>query len=249
VFSQRGDGAWDVCDTVAFALEARTAAEVKQLTPSVWERLRDGVMTLVGMVVEAGTDDADDIARTGFDSTGVQGNTQADADADRAAAAAASPELAAAEAEEAEAAVTDDPLRCPPSAVVQSMPRRLVELHRRGVCGEEDVNAKRVWATLCCVALLETFTCCWLSTDGCGGRIIAPFLGLFSQCPHRLTRVAPPAGICTPRRSLPSWMRPTSGWLPTRLRAPRWPPRSRTASWRRRRVAPCGCGTARGTRA
>jgi hypothetical protein len=168
VFSQRSDGAWDVCDTVAFALEARTAAEVTQLTPSAWERLRNAVMTLIGMVVEAGTDDVSDMARTGLDSAAQQGSTQADADADRAAAAAAAPELAAVDAAEAEAdAVADDPLRCAPAAVVQSMPRCLAALHRRGVCGEEDTNAKRVWATLCCVALLETFTCCWLWSDGC----------------------------------------------------------------------------------
>jgi hypothetical protein len=202
VFSQRGDGAWDVCDTVAFALEARTAAEVTQLTPSAWERLRDGVMMLVGMVVEAGTDDIRDIARSGFDSTGLQGSTKADVDADRAAAAAASPELAA-EAEDAEA-VTDDPLRCAPAAVVQSMPRRLAELHRRGVDGEEDTNAKRVWATLCCVALLETFTCSWLFTDGCGA--CPPHSAACSRCniasrvfavPRALFR----AGIRTPKRN------------------------------------------------
>jgi hypothetical protein len=198
VFSQRGDGAWDVCDTVAFALEARTAAEVTQLTPSAWERLRDGVMTLIGMVVEAGTDDVSDLARTGLDSTGQQSST--DADADRAAAAAAAPELAA-DAAEAEA-VADDPLRCAPAAVVQSMPRRLAALHRRGVCGEEDTNAKRVWATLCCIALLETFTCCWLWSDGCGA--CTPHSAAW-RCDiafaSRVPRALFVAGICTPRLS------------------------------------------------
>jgi hypothetical protein len=169
VFSQRADGAWDVCDAVAFALEARTTAEVTQLAPSAWERLRDGVMTLVGMVVEAGTDDADDLARTGFDIAALQRNTKTDAGADRTAALAAAQELAAEAASEDEATkVADDPLRCSLTAVVQSVPRRLVALHRtHSGSEEEDVDAKRVWATLCCIALLKTLSCCWLWTDGC----------------------------------------------------------------------------------
>jgi hypothetical protein len=159
IFAQSTDGWWDVTETVAFALEARTTEELAELRPGAWERAKDWVLEMLGRTAELLTesDDAGDVARRGFDS----GMSQDFGDASEV----ASPGAHALAKEAAAAAgdATDDPLLCSPAALLNSLPARVAALHGRG---EGDVNAKRVWATLCCIAFLETLNVSWLWTDG-----------------------------------------------------------------------------------
>jgi hypothetical protein len=149
-----------VSETVAFALEARTTEELAELRPGARERAKEWVLEMLGRTAELLTesDDAGDVARRGFDS-GMSHDFGAVGDV------AASPGADALAKEAAVAAgdATDDPLLCSPVALLSSIPARVAALHGRG---EGDVNAKRVWATLCCIAFLETLNVSWLWTDG-----------------------------------------------------------------------------------
>jgi hypothetical protein len=253
VLSQSADGYWDISETVAFALEARSTAELAELRRGAWERFKNGVTELLGRTAELLTEgDAADIARHGFDSGGSQddGGGGGAAALDNPGAHALAKEAAAAAGD-----ATDDPLLCSPAALLSSIPSRLAAVHGRGTGGgkcTEDVDAKRVWATLCCTAFLETLNVSWLWTDGCvvhAQRHIDSRAIRLSHSRPVLCFVLCPSGICTRRWSTPSWTRPASGWLTTRRRGRRWRTRWQTAARRARRSAPCGCGTARGKRA
>ncbi len=178
ILSQAPDGYWDASDSVAFALEARPAAETTRVKATRLERALDALAG-VGDVAESLLVDDGDATPGAAEALGDAGGDDADEsdkedDDDVLQEAQAQPagwELGAAE---------DDPLQCSARAVLAAMPRklRLLRLELGAVSrgnlgagkqpqgGAGELNLARVWTTLCVLALLESMNCCWLATDG-----------------------------------------------------------------------------------
>jgi hypothetical protein len=156
ILTQTPDGSWDPASvTVALALEARSRAEVARIEPNWWERLRDRAARVRS---DGAHLRADDVAVADPDA-------DADADAD------ASSKQSGGGGSTSH--VRDDPLRCSPADVRAAMPRRLAALLEGAAAdggydddAPEGMQVARVWATLCCVASLETFPFCWIAGDG-----------------------------------------------------------------------------------
>ena len=153
VMAQSTAGCWDATDTVAFALEARSIVEVTLAKASWVDRLKERLSSMSEAADDAADadlpgdflDTAQDLG--GSDELVTQPSLTRQASTPHAGAAVEHP--------------SDDPLHCSAAAVLDAMPRRLAALRAQGV---DDVE--RVWATLCCCALLQTLNCCWLVTDG-----------------------------------------------------------------------------------
>jgi hypothetical protein len=161
LLAQHTDGYFEASDSVAFALEARTAAEVAVLTPSRMERLKDWLSSAHEVAGELLGGDFGDALSGGA--------------AQEAAPAAAAPgslaqqrsmaarhHHAAGGADDDAGSVSDDPLFCSAGALRGSVPRRLAALR----AADPELLVERVWTTLCCIAFLETLNVCWLATDG-----------------------------------------------------------------------------------
>lgn len=162
ILSQNNDGSWPLSTTVAFALQARSGGEVDSLKLNWLERLQD--------MLSGAAETAEQLRSADFDVTSLQDSTVQRFDtvnmvqrfdtassvqrADSRSLHAGDTDTGAGDAEGRETA--DDPLFCPTSAVVTRMPRSFYN------CPDAD----RVWCTLCCIALLETFNCSWLFSDG-----------------------------------------------------------------------------------
>ena len=56
----------------------------------------------------------------------------------------------------------DDPLACSPASLVASIPQRLAALQAR----DPSIDASRVWATLCCIGMLQELPVSWIWGDG-----------------------------------------------------------------------------------
>jgi hypothetical protein len=145
IFSQQPDGAWDATSSLAFALEARTLEEINALPNTWWHRLMAVFNTMLGMLTGESEDtrDAfqnqlkaieDDMAPVGLDA----------ADADVAASRHASLMRTAKD-------VQDCPLTCHANSITSIMPLRLAAV----AAEDAGVDARRAWATLCCIAALE----------------------------------------------------------------------------------------------
>jgi hypothetical protein len=161
VMTQAPGGYWDAVDSVAFALEARSAAEVAGVKASWLDRVKERL--------SAATEAAEELAESHDLGDLLTGGAAQDAGAAQHLATQKSMlsrlDSARARGEDAgeeEGGEDDDPLRCSAAAVGAAMPRRLSALRNGG----ELEDAERVWTTLCCIALLQTLNCCWLVTDG-----------------------------------------------------------------------------------
>ena len=144
-------GFWDPTSSVAFALCARARQETTTLNRTLKERARDFVGRLTEAFEEAdGSGDAD-ITDTLEHLMGEQADNLHKND-----------ELAAQLAEAELDEPNDDPLECQAAAIVASMPPRLVRL----AMNDGNINAARVWTTMCCIAFLEDLHFCWLWGDG-----------------------------------------------------------------------------------
>jgi hypothetical protein len=183
--SQNGDGYWDPSDSVAFALEARPAAEISRVKPTRMERFMDKLAG-VGDVAESLLVDDGDATPGAAEALGDAGDElddddEADDDDDfqEAIAPPAGWEV-----------VEDDPLQCSARAVLAAMPRKfrilrleLGAVSARGIgklggvsqgigagkqpsASPDELNLARVWTTLCVIAMLESSNVCWLATDG-----------------------------------------------------------------------------------
>jgi hypothetical protein len=150
ILSQSTQGHWDATSTVAFALEARSLAEVATLQSTWWTRLKDRLADASDVVEDLLSD-----GMSGARGAAHQAVEQA-ADGQRAARRSS---VAAAPGGPAE--VSDDPLFCTPSAILAAMPRRLSALR-----AEDGPLVDRVWATMCVIAFLETLNVSWLWTSG-----------------------------------------------------------------------------------
>jgi hypothetical protein len=154
------DGSWDATSSVAFALQARCVAEVADIKETWLERVKDRLMNL-GELAE---DLADAHKAGGVENVFAGRGATQTFDAAAAQPEAGSRQLARSAsmlpASAAPPRVCDDPLLCVAADVSAAMPRRLDALRGAGVA------ADRVWATLACVAYLQTLNVCWLATDG-----------------------------------------------------------------------------------
>jgi len=168
ILSQSPEGYWSPTHTVAFSLEARSTKEVADVQPTLLERIKD-------QLADFG-DIADDLAHEEMDAVTGEA-TQGREDARQLGGDLASGEgkpprerrgsttsvgtpryggrrsSMASMSDDEE--VSDDPLFCSARTIVASMPRRLASLG-------PACQTERVWATLCCIGMLQTLNVTWL---------------------------------------------------------------------------------------
>ena len=153
VLAQSPEGWWDATSTVAFALEARSESEVKAAPATLLERLRNKVGGLLEDYEEDDGGGQAAVMRSLLrqDTTAVhRGDSSSavlDADTPRSTDDKLPP---------------DDPLACSPASLVASIPRRLAALQAR----DPSIDASRVWATLCCIGMLQELPVSWIWGDG-----------------------------------------------------------------------------------
>ncbi len=181
-------GYWDASDSVAFALEARPAAETSHVKPTWMERMLDKLVGAGDVAESLLVDDGDATpgAAEALGEAGDEMDDQDDAndDADDFGDVIASPagwEM-----------VEDDPLQCSARAMLAAMPRKfrvlrlelgaasrsiqagklggvsqaIISAGKQHSAGPEELNLARVWTTLCVIAMFESSAVCWLATDG-----------------------------------------------------------------------------------
>jgi hypothetical protein len=169
ILSQNTEGWWDASSTTAFACEARAAAETASIKPTLLMRLVGLVRAAVETAAESG----------GTFETALEGAARHDTGATSLDDILASGEqgeesvrivqrtkssLAPSDNADADAGMAMDcPLTCFPSAIVTSLPRRLVRLRE----ADPAVEEVRVWTTLCCISVLERMNNSWIWGDGC----------------------------------------------------------------------------------
>ena len=151
ILSQAPDGSWLPSTTTAFALEARQAAEVAQLKPTLLSRIKDCISG-AAEELEDGDGEALDDAVQGLRAEAVVPEAQA---ADEAA-------VKRATAAELEAGAKDCPLTFQVSAIMDGMPVRLAALQ----AARPEIDIARVWTTLCCVSALQRMNASWIWGDG-----------------------------------------------------------------------------------
>ena len=163
ILSQNTEGGfWDVSSSVAFALEARSMAEVEAVKPTWFERFKDRLSDLGDLVEDVAEDSADGVL-TGHATQHADTETTAGAKRD-APLQSRPPGNSTTVVLDGPEELNDDPLWCSPSAIVASMPRRLAALRKQDPAGELELE--RLWTTLCCIAFLQSISVSWLATDG-----------------------------------------------------------------------------------
>ena len=154
ILAQSPEGWWSCSSTVAFALEARSATEVKATPVTLLDRLRNKVGEIMEVYEEENRhgDGAAVRSLLRSDTTAVhRGDTSSavqDAETPRAATVDDLP--------------SDDPLACSPASLVASIPQRLLALQAQ----DASIDAGRVWATLCCITMLQELPVSWIWGDG-----------------------------------------------------------------------------------
>ena len=107
---------------------------------------------------------------------------------------------------------TDCPVTCSPDAIVASIPRALTKL---ATDVPTAVKLRRVWATMCCIAVLERLNVSWVWGDGdlyppderCVSEFALAVLVLRAHSTHAAARswTAGASGSRRRRRSGQSW--------------------------------------------
>ena len=148
----------DSSSTTALVLEARAAAEVTALPKTLLMRVVELLKSLTESMAEA------DAAGDGDD--GPDGRHEQD-DLDELF------ELREGEEEDDETPrvqrhhkhkpLTDCPISNSAEAIALAMPRALAKL---AVDASSTVTLRRVWTTMCCIAVLERLVVCWVWGDG-----------------------------------------------------------------------------------
>ena len=175
ILSQRTDGSWAASSTTAFALEARDAAEIVDLPQSCFGRLKDSLSA----GAEAFEEDRDivEAATQGWGTERPRGEAEpasptapttqqtamgkGDVTTRLQALVSMNATMASDDTQQLLSS-SDCPLTCSASAVTRSMPGRLRALLE----GDPDIDAERVWTTLCCAAMLQRQNACWIWGDG-----------------------------------------------------------------------------------
>jgi hypothetical protein len=183
LLSQTQEGFWDCSDNVAFALQARDAAEVATVPPSLLTRIRN----LFGAAAEA-FDEGDTPGHKDEACNGaVEALTeelQRDGDSRRMRASDGAHDAAelppgkpapagargfsAGGSSAPSVKAGDDPLACSVDAIIGSIPVRLLALKR----DHPHMDVLRVWTTLCCCSLLQELPVSWIWGDG--ARLVCP---------------------------------------------------------------------------
>ena len=238
VLSQNGEGWWDPTTTVAFAMEARSTAEVAEVKVGVIERIKDKLMGMGELADDLKSVDAGQRRSSSSAGTPKAGKSLRRASLRRLSMMANTDENVDFLDE-----TNDDPLWCNPRAISASMPRRLVAL--RSDDGEDAMQLDRVWTTLCACAFLQTQNVCWLATGEFPVFAIAARLRVLTrvQYPFCLSQTA--SSIQKSRRRW--WTRRTAGSTRTRPSTRSWRLRWRTGCSSRLPSAPCRSGTAPGS--
>ena len=156
VLAQSPEGWWDATTTVAFALEARSPSEVKAAPVTLLDRLRNRA----GEILEAYEEDTRHQgsteaavttllqSETGQMRSGDSKHLDEDPETPRTPFADDMP--------------ADDPLACSAASLVASIPRRLAALQTE----DANIDASRVWSTLCCITMLQELPVSWIWGDG-----------------------------------------------------------------------------------
>ncbi len=146
ILSQNTEGFWDASDSVAFALEARSVQEMRNLPSTLIERAAQCVR---GFFESVGQDED-------LDENDVEQGVDSALDSNAGARVRENDELDAAHT------VHDCPLTNTAHAILASLPSVL-----RRVCDElPGTSAERIWTTMCCIAVLEKQPQSWLWGDG-----------------------------------------------------------------------------------
>ena len=185
ILSQSAQGYWDASTTTAFALEARDSKELKELKPT----LKDKLLLLLGGALEILAYDDDDDTDTRHESdataledfmdvvndtrnerqtrssiTSIDGDKVDDIDPN-------SPRLSSASRSSLPrrsvnmaraAALKDCPVTFSMSAISRSVPRELAQLR----ADDPSINVVRVWTTMMCITVLEKMINSWIFGDG-----------------------------------------------------------------------------------
>ena len=156
VMAQTPEGYWDATTTVAFSLEARSPSEVKATPLTLMERLRNRV----GEIMEAYEEDNRHGQSTEAAVTVIlQSETGAMRNSDTRA---LEEDAETPRTPFADDMPSDDPLACSAASLVASIPKRLVALQAE----DASIDASRVWATLCCITMLQELPVSWIWGDG-----------------------------------------------------------------------------------
>ena len=152
----------DVSSTTALVLEARAAHEVDELPKSFLKRLLDVVRSMFETMADAEAagdeesavavdgkrdqDDLDDLFE--FHQEGEDENDD---------------ETPRVKQRAKRRPATDCPVTCSADAIVVAIPHALTKL---ATDVPTAVKLRRVWTTMCCIAVLERLVVCWLWGDG-----------------------------------------------------------------------------------
>ena len=150
----------DVSSTTALVLEARAAHEVDALPKSFLKRLFDVMRSMFETMADAeaagNEDEAVDGRREQDDLDDLfefheEGEEEADDETPRV------------HRRAKRRPATDCPVTCSAEAIVMAIPHALTKL---ATDVPTAVKLRRVWTTMCCIAVLERLVVCWLWGDG-----------------------------------------------------------------------------------
>ena len=151
ILSQRADGSWDASSTTAFSLEARPSSETKRLPRKLGSRLRDALFGMAAAAEEAEDDEENALQAPGHGASSALDDAFSGTKHSEAEVSVSPPD--------AHPGLVDCPVTCSKEAIVDSMPRALRVLG-------PDVQATRVWCTLCCIAVLQRMNVSWIAGNG-----------------------------------------------------------------------------------
>ena len=159
IISQSTTGYWDASSTTALVLEARTAEEVEVLPKTLVKRILDLARSMTETVADA------EAAGEGDD--GIDGRHEQD-DLDelfefREEGEDEDDETPRVRRRSKRRPPTDCPVTCSVEAIVASIPRALTKLASDVPTA---VKLRRVWTTMCCIAVLERLMVSWVWGDG-----------------------------------------------------------------------------------
>ena len=218
ILSQSTTGYWDASSTTALVLEARTAEEVEVLPKTLVKRILDLARSMTETVADA------EAAGDGGD--GPDGRHEQD-DLDelfefREEGEDEDDETPRVRHRPKRRPPTDCPVTCSVEAIVASIPRALTKL---ATDVPSAVKLRRVWTTMCCIAVLERLIVSWVWGDG---DLYPPEERCVLQtCACCLFRLLNSSRASSSARS---WTAGASGSRRRRRSGPTWQPRWRTAS-------------------
>jgi hypothetical protein len=160
ILGQNTEGYWDANQSSAFALEARPPEEMARLTPTLITRVSDFFRGAAQALGDEGEQTGGHVLTEAIASSraSVAGTTFKESDMREM----RSSSSVCGVNEPASATVFDCPLTNSPASILATVPRVLL------ACEADDasINVARVWATMCCISLLERQRIAWLWVRG-----------------------------------------------------------------------------------